>query len=143
LKATNIDAQIWFLADPDDLPDLRRIAPAMLPAYSTNYNLPPDADALQAAGYRVVNAEYGLSPEWLRVYRQAGLWVNLWTVDEPWQFSRLWLLGVDSTTSSNAGEMAALPRPVWALAYETYVWLWAAAGVLALGVMVGLGWLFR
>lgn len=129
LKAAQVDRQIWFLADRAELAVLRQSAPAMLPAYGGDYRRPSAADELAQAGYRVVNLEYGLPAEWIRRYQAAGLWVNLYTIDEPWQYSRLWLLGANSTTTSRPSAMQALPAPLLSLPYGLYAALWAAAGL--------------
>ncbi len=136
---TGIDSQVWFLVDRERI-DVVRAAPEMQPAYGVDFRQPPDAAALADAGYEIVNAEYGLAKEWIRAYRAAGLWVNLYTIDEPWQYSRLWLLGVESTTSSNAQALLAQDHPLLSLPYSQYVLLWTAVGVLGLGVLVGTTW---
>jgi len=62
---------------------------------------------------------------------QAGLWVNLWLVDEPWQYSRLWLTGVDSVTSNYVQLFAAMDRPRLAITYPVYIAIWSVIGLLA------------
>jgi hypothetical protein len=56
-------------------------------------------------------------------------------VDEPWQYSRLWLVGADSVTSNNIQGLIALSRPVMAMTYSLYLVIWGLAGILA-GVLV-------
>jgi len=137
LKA-GIDPQVWFLADMDQRDLIHSVAPDMKIAYGVDYQNPPSTDELLASRYQIVNAEYGLSKDWIRKYQDANLWVNLYTIDEPWQYSRLWLLGVDSTTSSNARTMIALSNPVLGLSYATYLILWTVIGVLGLVLILGL-----
>lgn len=136
IQAAGIDPQIWFLADPQQAQFLRIQAPAMLRVSGVNYRRPLDPADQLAGGYQVVNAEYGLSPEWIGRYHAAGLRVNLYTVEEAWLFSRLWLLGVDSITTSNAGVMLDLARPLLALSYARYLFLWSLLGVCGLIWMV-------
>ncbi|HPO59259.1 MAG TPA: hypothetical protein PLV53_10480, partial [Anaerolineaceae bacterium] len=64
------------------------------------------------------------------------LWVNLWVVDEPWLYSRLWLAGVDSMTSNNVQDLITLPRPAFALPYDLYLLVWGGLGMAAAGVVV-------
>jgi hypothetical protein len=64
-------------------------------------------------------------------YQSAGLWVNLWTVDESWQYSRLWLMGADSVTSNNIQNLITLSMPVMAVPYSLYLVIWGLAGILA------------
>ena len=129
---------VWFLVNPSQLRMLRQVSPEIVPAYGVDYRSPPAATRLQQEGYLVVNAEYGLDRWWIRNFEQAGLWVNLYTVDEPWQFSRLWLLQVNSVTTSNVQVMADLSRPTFSLYWSQYLLVWGLVGLLGLGVGVGL-----
>jgi glycerophosphoryl diester phosphodiesterase len=138
IHSAGVDPQIWFLVSPEQLAFVRTQAPGMLPAYGADYQDLPSPSELLSQGYALVNVEYGISPGMIRQYQEAGLWVNVYTVDEPWQFSRLWLLGVDSVTTSNAGVMAELSRPVFSLAYNLYLVAWVLVGLAALGLLLGM-----
>jgi glycerophosphoryl diester phosphodiesterase len=133
-----IDPQVWFLADKDQTEVIQSVAPAMKLVYGVDYQTPPSTDELTASGYQIVNAEYGLSKDWIHNYQDSNLWVNFYTIDEPWQYSRLWLLGVDSTTTSNAHTMIELSSPVLGLSYAVYFLLWSVIGVLGLVLILGL-----
>lgn len=135
IHAAEVDNQIWFLVDEQELKLVRAQAPEMLPAAGISYTQAPEAGTLLSQGYRIVNSEYGLSVERMRQYRQAGLWINIYTVDEPWQFGRLWLLGVDSTTTNQTGSFAALSRPWLAMGYIWYAALWAVTALLGMGLL--------
>ncbi len=135
IHGAGIDSQIWWLAERDQIARIRTEAPGMKLAYGADWQKPPEASALVADGYQIVNVEYGIPVSSIRQYHAAGLWVNLYTIDEPWQFSRLWLLGVDSTTTSNAQAMLAMARPALAMPYSTYLWLWLALGFGGVGLM--------
>jgi glycerophosphoryl diester phosphodiesterase len=130
-----IDHQIWFLVDPLQLQTVRNLAPYMTRANGANYQSPPTVADLTSQGYQLVNVEYGLNPRWIAKYQAAHLWVNIYTVDEPWQFSRLWLLNVDSVTTSNAGVMVALEKPAFSLPYNQYLLVWVGVGLLGLGLI--------
>jgi glycerophosphoinositol inositolphosphodiesterase len=138
IHAAGIDPQVWFLADMERRELVQSTAPEMKLAYGVDYQSPPSADELNVYGYQMVNAEYGLSEDWIKKYQGAGLWVNLYTIDEPWQYSRLWLLGIDSTTSSNAHTMVGLNRPVMSLPFNQYLLLWSLVGLLSVGLVLGL-----
>ena len=133
-----IDPQVWFLADLEQSERVLSTAPEMKLAYGVDYQSPPTAEELNIYGYQMANAEYGLSEDWIRKYQDGGLWVNLYTIDEPWQYSRLWLMGVDSTTTSNAHTMVGLNHPVMSLPFEQYLLLWSLVGIASLGLVLGL-----
>ena len=67
----------------------------------------------------------------IQAYQRSGLWVNLWTVDEPWQYSRLWHSGADSVTSNNVHILAGMTQPVMTLSYSVYLVVWGLAGIMA------------
>jgi Glycerophosphoryl diester phosphodiesterase family len=134
IQAAGIDAQVWFPVNEDQLILLKSKAPAMKPVFRVDYQSPPTTDQLSELGYQIVNAEYGLPNNWIRQYQAANIWVNLFTIDEPWQYSRLWLMGVDSTTSSNVHTLLALHQPVFSLPYKQYFLVWSAVGILSLGL---------
>ncbi len=138
IHAAGIDSQVSFLVNDKDLQVLRAEAPAMRPTYGGNYEKPEDAAVLKAQGYVIVNIGYGLSKDWIKKYQAAGLWVDLFTVDEPWQYSRLWLIGADSVTSSNAHTLLAMDQPMLSLPYSTYVVIWGTIGLVCLGIVFGL-----
>jgi glycerophosphoryl diester phosphodiesterase len=138
VRQAGIDSQIWFIVDPEEISGFRWVAGEMLATYGADYQALLDAQAVKSAGYQVVNVEYGISPAWIRQYQAAGLWVDVYTVDEPWQFSRLWLLGVDSVTTSNAALMAGMTRPILGMPYSLYVVLWCMVGLVGVGLVVGL-----
>ena len=133
IKDAGIDSQIWFLANGAELVKVQAAAPDVALAAGIDSAAAPRPEALKAQGFTIVNAEYSLSPASIQDYRQAGLSVNLWTVDEPWQFSRLWILGVNSVTTNNVQDFKNLTAPVLAIPYTMYSYLWVLFGLLGWG----------
>ncbi len=133
IKDAGVDSQIWFLADGTEMVKVQAAAPGMALAAGIDPAKAPPGAALKAQGYSVVNAEYSLSPAAIQDYRGAGLRVNLWTVDEPWQFSRLWILGVNSTTTNNVQAFKDLTAPILAIPYTMYSYLWVLFGLIGWG----------
>jgi len=138
IHAAGIDPQIWLIVDKGQLEAVQATAPRMKLVYAVDFQTPVRADELKSSGYQIINADYVLSKDWIRKYQEAGLWVNLYTVDEPWQFSRLWLLGVHSIITTNIQAMGTLDHPILSIAYELYILLWSMAGLLSLGLFFGL-----
>jgi glycerophosphoryl diester phosphodiesterase len=139
IQVFEIDRQILFLANLEQADLIRVLAPQMTLVHGTNYQRPWSASDLIGNGYQVVNAEYNLDPEWITEYQQAGLWVNLYTVDEPWQYSRLWQMGVNSITSSNPGAMVALHRPVLGLSAVAHFTIWTLLSFTAAVLSISAG----
>jgi glycerophosphoryl diester phosphodiesterase len=135
IQAGGVAGNTWVLAKPGEIARIRSTLPDAILAAEIGYkDTPPSPESLASDGYSVVNSVYGLSSGMIQAYRKAGLWVNLWVVDEPWQFSRLWLAGADSVATGDIQGFLALSRPVLALPYGVYLSIWGLLGVLAGGV---------
>lgn len=136
IKEAGIDAQVWFLVNDAELVKVKAAAPQMVLTAGIGSDAPPAAESLRQKGYQIVNSEYGLPESAIRDYTAAGLQVNLWTVDEPWQFSRLWMLGVSSITTNNSTTLLALAAPVLMMPAVIYLVVWGGIGVLALLILL-------
>ena len=135
IQAAEVADRTWVLAKPEEIDQVRSGLPGALLAAGIGYNDHPPAPAvLIAAGYRVVNSAYKLSNHRMHAYQEAGLWVNLWVVDEAWQYSRFWLAGANSVTSNYIQAFAVLSQPFAAIAYPVYLAIWGLVGLLAAGL---------
>jgi glycerophosphoryl diester phosphodiesterase len=132
IRTAGVADHTWILAEPEEIDRILAVLPEAILAAGIGYTEnPPSPAALVADGYRVVNSVYGLSNRRIHAYQDSGLWVNLWVVDEPWQYSRLWLAGADSVTSNYVQRLAFMSHPVAAITYPVYLAVWGAAGLLA------------
>ncbi len=134
IQVTGVDKQTWILATSDEIPVILSVIPEAILAKGVDYDNPPSPQELNDLGYKVVNSEFGISNRMITAYRSAGLWVNVWTVDETWQFSRLWLAGVDSVTSNEIQKLNTLSRPILAVRYPIYLVIWGLVGVICAAV---------
>ena len=132
IKTSGVVDHTWVLTKPEQIDLVQSILPAaVLTAGIGYYERPPSPTTLVTDGFKVVNSVYSLSNRMIHAYQKAGLWVNLWLVDEPWQYSRLWLTGVDSVTSNYVQLFAAMERPRLAITYPVYIAIWSVIGLLA------------
>lgn len=134
IHQAGFDSHIWFLAKGEQRRIVASTAPDMVLTYGANYAEPPEAKELVEQAYRIVNVDYGLPLEWIHKYQQAGLKVNLYVVDEPWLFSKLWLAGADSLTTNNVHTMISLDNPLLDLPYSSYLFVYGLVGVVSLGL---------
>lgn len=132
IKAAGVVDRTWVLARPNEIAQIRATLPDAILAAGIGYNDDPPAPvSLVAAGYRVVNSVYNLPDDRIHAYQAAGLWVNLWVVDEPWLYAHLWLVGVNSVTSNYVQTFVDMSSPFAAIAYPVYLAIWGAVGLLA------------
>eukprot|EP00727_Mastigamoeba_balamuthi_P002598 m51a1_g12335 putative pumilio-family rna binding protein (1123) ;mRNA; f:491671-495824 len=85
----------------------------------------------------VLNMHHAVSVEELQRAKKSGAWVNVYVVDTEWLFSQLWVLGVDSVTTTNPFVMARMHKPAYTLDLWTYRSLWALADLVTLLVVTG------
>ena len=112
IQTAGVADHTWVLAARMRSNHVRSILPdAILAAGIGNIDNLPSPAALVADGYRVVNSVYSLSNRRIHAYQDAGLWVNLWVVDETWQHSRLWLVGANSVTSQLRSDIRSHVAP--------------------------------
>lgn len=134
IKVAGVANRTWVLVSLEEVAVVRSALPDAILANGLNYKTPAAPQELVDAGYQLVNSEFGLSNRMIHAFQNAGLWVNLWTVDEPWQYSRLWLAGADSVTSNYVQEFEAMSRPVMAMSYPVYLVIWGSIGIVAAGI---------
>jgi glycerophosphoryl diester phosphodiesterase len=125
--------QAWILADPDQTVLVRQLLPDAKLTFGVNNDSIHKAIKLNMDGYEVVNAEYTLPAKSLLDFKK-WYWVNIYTVDEAWQYSRMWILGVDSVTTNNLTGLMALKQPVFSVPYIIYALLLVIAGAIAIGI---------
>lgn len=135
LAQAQLGARAWVLVDEGQIAAARAALPEATLVAGVDAQNPPAPEEIKRLGYQVVNSEYPLPDDAIRAYKTAGLWINLWTVDEPWQLGRAWLLGVDSVTTNNLHTLSQQSRPYLALPLGVYRLAWTILGLLALGWM--------
>jgi glycerophosphoryl diester phosphodiesterase len=130
IQAAGVDDKIWLLVDPTQAALLAKSHPAIWRAAGIGAGSPPPAHELVAQGYELVNAGFDLPLDAISNYRKAGLWVNLWTIDEPWLYSFFWLNGLDSVTTNNVHTLSRLALPMLAIPTPVYLAVWAFLGLI-------------
>jgi glycerophosphoryl diester phosphodiesterase len=105
IKAARIDEQVWYLAGARRAAWLSETAPSMRRVAGADGSRPPDPQALLKRGYQAVNIDLAVPGNAIAAYRQAGLWVNVYVVDDPAIASVLAADGANSITSNNVQEL--------------------------------------
>eukprot|EP00727_Mastigamoeba_balamuthi_P011377 m51a1_g6862 putative glycerophosphodiester phosphodiesterase domain-containing protein 5 isoform x2 (488) ;mRNA; r:140134-143038 len=80
----------------------------------------------------VLNVKHDVSGAELRRAKATRLWVNVYVVDSEWLFAQMWMLGVNSVTTTNPAAMARMATPVWVIGRGAYRLLWVSAELLCL-----------
>lgn len=130
LKESGINGNIWFLVDRQNIDFVLESAPQMTRVIGVSSTNLPDPMTLIELNYEIVNVDTGIVKKDIQAYRQQGLGVNVYTIDQPWLFSQLWLSGVTSVTTNNIQGLSQLDRPFIDLPYSRFLLFWALIGII-------------
>lgn len=127
---SGLNGDVWFLVDEDHLVMLQEEAPQMTRVVGVSSSDLPEAGALLDLHYEIVNVDTGITAQEIQAYRDKGLGVNVYTIDEPWLFSQYWLSGVTSVTTNNVQTFSQLQKPYLNLPYSRYLLFWGVYGII-------------
>lgn len=127
---SGLNGNVWFLADKEHLETLLNEAPQMTRVVGVSSADLPAPNRLLDQHYEIVNVDTGITTREIRAYRDQGLGVNVYTIDEPWLFSQFWLSGVTSVTTNNIHTFSQLEQPYLNLSYARYMLFWGLLGIV-------------
>ena len=127
---SGLNGDIWFLVDEERLTELHENAPQMTRVVGVSSTDLPDAESLLNLHYEIVNVDTGISAQEIQAYRDQGLGVNVYTIDEGWLFSQYWLSGVTSVTTNNVQTFSQMQKPYLNLPYSRYLLFWGVYGII-------------
>ncbi len=127
---SGLNGDVWFLVDEEHLAALQEEAPQMTRVVGVSSTDLPNAASLLDLHYEIVNVDTGITTQEIQAYRDKGLGVNIYTIDEPWLFSQYWLSGVTSVTTNNVQAFSQLQRPYLNLPYSRYLLFWGVYGII-------------
>jgi glycerophosphoryl diester phosphodiesterase len=127
---SGLNGNVWFLADDQNIETLLAEAPQMTRVIGVSSTDLPTPSQLLDQHYEIVNVDTGITTKEIRAYRNQGLGVNVYTIDEPWLFSQFWLSGVTSVTTNNVHTFSQLEQPYLNLPYSRYMLFWGLFGII-------------
>ncbi len=127
---SGLNGSVWFLVDQDNLPQLMTDGPQMTRVIGVTGQDLPSAVSLLDLHYEIVNVDTGITAKQIRAYRDQGLGVNIYVIDEPWLFSQFWLSGVTSVTTNNIQTFSQLEKPNLNVPYSRYLLFWGLYGII-------------
>jgi glycerophosphoryl diester phosphodiesterase len=128
-KDSGLNGDIWFLVDEERIDEVMEKAPQMTRVAGVSSSDVQNVPRLVNLGYEIVNVDFGVSARDNRDFREEGLGVNVYTVDEPWLFSQFWLSGVTSVTTNNVHTFNELSTPFINISYSQYLLFWGVYGI--------------
>ncbi len=128
-RESGLNGDIWFLIGEDYVQVVLEEAPQMTRVVGVSSTDLPDVDSLLELQYEIVNVDTGIRAKDILAYRKQGLGVNVYTIDEPWLFSQLWLSGVTSVTTNNVHTFSRLSTPFINIPYSRFLLVWSIFGI--------------
>jgi glycerophosphoryl diester phosphodiesterase len=129
-KESGLNGDVWFLVGRDNLDIVLEEAPQMTRVIGVSSTDLPAPNELIELNYEIINVDTGIIKEEIRAYRQEGLGVNVYTIDQPWLFSQFWLSGVTSVTTNNIHTFSQLNAPILNLPYSRFLLFWGLLGII-------------
>lgn len=129
-RESGLNGSVWFIVDDLHLAEVLEEAPQMTRVAGVSGTALPSPALLLEEHYEIVNVDTGILTRDIRAYRQEGLGVNVYTIDEPWLFSQFWLSGVTSVTTNNVHRLSQMDTPFLNMPYARYLLLWGLYGII-------------
>jgi glycerophosphoryl diester phosphodiesterase len=129
-RESGLNEDLWFMVDWSRLPTVRDEAPQLTRVMGASSTDLPSPQRLLEAGVEIINVDTGISAREIQAYREKGLGVNVYTIDEPWLFSQFWLSGVTSVTTNNVQTFSQIEQPSLNIPYSQYLLYWGLFGII-------------
>lgn len=129
-QESGLNGDIWFLVDRDRLPIVFEEAPQLTRVLGVQSTDLPSRQSLLDLDYEIINVDTGITAHDIKSYREEGLGVNVYTIDQPWLFSQFWLSGVTSITTNNVHSLSQIERPSINIPYSRYLFYWGLFGII-------------
>ena len=129
-RESGLNGDIWFLVGEEYIQTVIEEAPQMTRVVGASSTNLPDVEVLVEQQYEIVNVDTGIVTQEILDYREQGLGVNVYTVDEAWLFSQFWLSGVTSVTTNNVHTFSRLSEPFINIPYSSFLMYWSLFGII-------------
>lgn len=129
LKAAKMEDQLWLLLDSSQVQAVSQSTPEIRRVLGMSSISVPKASLVASDGYQIINIDKGITNKDIKEFKEAGLAVNVYVVDQPWLISQLWICGVNSITTNNIQTLSKMNSPVWVLSFWLFLLIWALFGI--------------
>lgn len=132
LIEADMDDQIWVQSPNEAILDQ---VESLAPEINSMLNIgdePPTPEDFDDKGYDMINTHYSLSNKIFKEYIEAGIMVNIYTVDLKLSFQQAWALGVSYVTTNEPADFIEMTRPTWYLSKGLYIGIWIIIEVVGI-----------
>jgi glycerophosphoryl diester phosphodiesterase len=136
LIEADMDDQIWVQSSNEDiLDDVEYLAPGMTSMLSLE-DEPLTPEEFLTKGFDMINTHYSLSNKIFRGYVEAGIEVNIYTVDLKLSFQQAWALGISYVTTNEPIVFIDMSQPTWYLSKGLYLGIWIIIDVVGITIVL-------
>lgn len=119
-----------YTDNTDWLDRIEAEAPGMITSWSILDREPPSAEEVIEAGYDGISDHLSLSDDQVKAYIEAGIHVNIWTLNSKVLFSRFWALGATYIVTDIPNVLEEMDSPSWTMQRSHYFLAWAVFFVM-------------
>lgn len=136
LIEADMDEQIWVQSGDEERLDLVESLAPTITTMLTIGDDPPGPEVFGVTGYDMINTHYSQSNKIFREYAEAGIMVNIYTVDLKLSFQQAWALGVSYVTTNEPADFIAMTKPTWYLSKGLYIGIWIIIDVVGVTLVL-------
>nr|XP_008018424.2 glycerophosphodiester phosphodiesterase domain-containing protein 4 [Chlorocebus sabaeus] len=134
ILASKIEQHLIFWLPAHD----RRYVRSMAPGFQHVGRL-VSVKTLAKNNISVINVDYKkLFPNGLRDYKAANIYINVYTINEPWLFSLAWCSRINSVTTDNIGLLSQLNHPHFFMTPKFYMFIWLLVDIISVLFIVAI-----
>ncbi len=133
----SIDEQIWVTSyERDWLDKVILSAPSMTTALTLDLVDYITVEEFQATGYDMINTHHGKNDKFFKDFAEAGIDINVWTVNIASRFQQVWTLGVTSVTTDEPNVFLEIDQPAFLISKTNYIVIWLVADIVGICTII-------
>lgn len=136
LIESDMDDQIWVQSSNEVILDQVESSAPSITTMLTIGDDPPGPEVFGVTGYDMINTHYSLSNKIFKDYAEAGIMVNVYTVDLKLSFQQAWALGISYVTTNEPVDFIAMTKPTWYLSKGLYIGIWLIIEVVGVTLVL-------
>ena len=89
-------------------------------------------DEFLATGYDMINTHHGKPDKFFQAFAEAGIPMNVYTINIASRFEQVWTLGATSVTTGEPGVFIEIDKPSFIISQTIYIIIWLIADIVGI-----------
>jgi glycerophosphoryl diester phosphodiesterase len=121
LSAANYSSNIWIATGNQEyLNNASLIDPDFVLALGIGRSTGLELDSFLTGSYDMLNSDHRKSNAFFKKYIEAGVPINVYTMNYPERFAQLWCMGIDYVTTDYPQDLIPMTLPIWSIADQYF-----------------------